>query len=307
MSMTMPVKENRSTRTESGFNALPASAGIGLKPQHFRDILEYQPAVGWFEAHPENYMVAGGPLHHYLEKIVAQWPLSFHSVAMSLGSVDGVDHEHLQRLRELCERYQPSQVSDHLSWSRWRRFALNDLLPMPYTGEALDLMRSNLMQVQDALGRSIAVENPSSYFDVSNADLSEAQFLVELVESCDADILLDINNIYVSACNHGWSALDYLDLIPPDLVCEIHLAGHSLEETGAGPLRIDDHGSNVAEEVWQLFEVALARLGPKPVLIEWDTNIPELAVLESEALRAQRVLNQRMGSRIPGQGILEQG
>lgn len=269
---------------------ISACAGIGLKPQHFFEIIENQPKVGWFEVHPENYMVPGGPMLYNLHKIRENYPLSFHSIGMSLGTASGIDKNHTLRLKELIERFQPSLVSDHLSWSRWGQNSLNDLLPVPYTQEALSIMVENVSQVQDILGRQIAIENPSSYFDIAGADLSEAEFLVELVKKSGASILLDVNNIFVSANNHAWSAAGYLEQIPAELVSEIHLAGHKREKTSSGEILIDDHGSKVCDEVWALYKLALSQIGRKPTLIEWDTDIPLFSTLLDEKNLADKML-----------------
>lgn len=269
---------------------IPASAGLGLKPQHFSEILENQPDVGWFEVHPENYMVPGGPMLHNLERIREQYPLSFHSIGMSLGTASGIDKKHILRLKSLVERYQPALISDHLSWSRWQQTGLNDLLPVPYTQEALSIMINNVDQVQTLLGRQIAIENPSSYFDIKGAELSECEFLVELASRSGATILLDINNIFVSACNHDWSAEQYLKQIPAELVSEIHLAGHKVQQADSGEIRIDDHGSRVCDEVWALYSSAVTQIGSRPTLIEWDTDIPPLATLLEEKQLAEKIL-----------------
>jgi len=275
---------------DGAFSPIPARGGIGLKPKHFTEILEKKPSASWFEVHPENYLVAGGPMHHYLSRIRADYPLSFHSVGMSLGSAEGPDSLYIHRLKNLCDRYQPSLFSDHLSWSRWNHTFLNDLLPLPYTHAALQLILANVDKVQNILGRSIAIENPSTYLALVGGDMDECDFLVELARRSGASILLDINNIHVSATNHGWSSLDYLERIPAHLVSEIHLAGHKVEQTAAGTLLIDDHGSQVCTEVWALYGQALARIGPRPTLIEWDTDVPELSVLHTEAVKADRFL-----------------
>jgi len=270
---------------------VPARAGIGLKPAHFTAILGQQPAASWFEVHPENYLVAGGPMHHYLGRIRADYPLSFHSVGMSLGSADGPDPFYIRRLKNLCERYQPALVSDHLSWSRWNHTFLNDLLPLPYSQAALQLLLANVDKVQNMLGRRIAIENPSTYLALAGNEMDECDFLVALARQSGASILLDINNIHVSATNHGWSSQAYLERIPAGLVSEFHLAGHKVEQTAAGTLLIDDHGSQVGPAVWALYQQALLRMGPRPTLIEWDTDVPELSVLHSEAQKADGFLH----------------
>jgi hypothetical protein len=279
----------------NGFCPIPARAGIGLKPIHFTEILETKPDIGWFEVHPENYLVAGGPLHHYLTRIRNDYPLSFHSVGMSLGSVEGPYLLHIHRLQALCERYQPALISDHLSWSRWEHMYLNDLLPMPYTEAALQVLLANVDRVQNILGRSIAIENPSTYLTLPAAEMAEYEFLVELARRSGASILLDVNNIHVSASNHGWSATRYLEHIPAPLVSEIHLAGHKVELTESGSLLIDDHGSQVCPEVWALYARALQLLGPRPTLLEWDTNVPALPVLLQEAATADDYLQATEG------------
>lgn len=272
---------------------IPAQAGVGLKPQHFETILETNSAIAWFEIHPENYMGAGGPMHYYLSKIRESHPLSLHSVGMSLGSADGVCDKHLQQLKNLIDRYEPALMSDHLSWSRWQDVVLNDLLPMPYTIESLKIMGRNIDQTQNSLQRQILIENPSSYFEILQGDYDECGFLIELVKSTGAGILLDINNIFVSANNHRFDAKQYIDRIPSELVGEIHLAGHSAQEISSGPILIDDHGSNVCDQVWALYEYTLDRMGQKPTLIEWDTNIPEWPVLMDEADKANSLLAKK--------------
>jgi uncharacterized protein len=267
---------------------IPARAGIGLKPGHFADLLQTRPDIGWLEIHPENYFIAGGPMHHYLSRIRKDYPLSFHCTGMSLGSAEGTDPGYLQRLKQLCERYQPSQISDHLSWSRQAHFYLNDLLPLPYTLASLRIVCENVDRVQTTLGRRIAIENPSTYLALSTNEMEEAEFLAALARASGASILLDINNVHVSATNHGWSKQAYMERIPAGLVSELHLAGHKVEQTEAGTLLIDDHGSRVSAEVWELYGLAIQRFGLQPTLIEWDTNVPALSVLLDEAQVADR-------------------
>lgn len=229
-------------------------------------------------------------MHHYLSAVRDRYPLSFHSVGMSLGSGNGIDIRHIERLKGLIARYQPALVSDHLSWSRWNQFALNDLLPMPYTEEALQIMVNNVDRVQSILGRSIAIENPSSYLLPGQPEMSEWEFLVELARRSGASILLDVNNIYVSARNHGWSSEEYIRSIPAGLVSEMHLAGHKTEQLTDRKILIDDHGSRISEAVWRLYAIALQHLGPFPTLIEWDTDVPTFDVLLEEAGRIDACL-----------------
>lgn len=269
---------------------IPARAGVGLKPEHYEIILTTKPDIGWFEVHPENYMSAGGANHHYLGKIRNEYPISLHGVGLSLGSANGLSDIQLNALKTLVDRYNPSLVSEHLSWSQLGPNALNDLLPVPYTREALRVFSENIDRTQNFLGRQILLENPSSYFQLSYSTLSEWEFLVTLARNTGAGILLDINNIYVSAYNHNFSAKNYIENIPPELVGEIHLAGHSIQQIDGGKILIDDHGSKVISEVWSLYEFALQHIGNRPTLIEWDSNIPEWSKLYDEAKMADLCL-----------------
>jgi hypothetical protein len=270
--------------------AIPPTSGVSLKARYYETVLDQNPSIGWFEIHPENYMGDGGPPHQYLTAIRERYPLSMHGVGMSLGSADGVDKQHLQSLLELVVRYQPGQVSEHLAWSHFNRKFHNDLLPLPYNDESLKTVAANIIQVQDALGRSILVENPSSYLEFSDEAYTEPEFLAELTNRTDCGLLLDVNNIYVSACNQGFDAYEYLKRIPWDRVDEIHLAGHAVNQIDDVQIRIDDHGSPVRDAVWTLHEQALRHLGRRvPVMIEWDTDIPELEVLLGEAAKADAI------------------
>ncbi len=273
-------------------NPVPARAGVGLKAEHYSEILETKPDMGWFEVHPENYMGAGGSPHAYLSEIRTRYPLSLHGVGMSLGGVGPLDTDHLARFSSLVRRYEPGLISEHLAWSTHEGEFLNDLLPLPLTEEALALMSDHVEQMQNALARTILVENPSTYLAFEGETMSEPAFLHELSARAGCGILLDVNNVYVSACNHGFDAEAYIDEIDAGLIGEIHLAGHAVEAVGNVDLRIDDHGSQVCSEVWRLYERLIARVGPKPTLIEWDTNIPAWDVLNTEASKAQAILNQ---------------
>jgi hypothetical protein len=272
--------------------ALPAAAGIGLRFQHHQAVLDTRPEVAWLEAHSENYF-GGGPSLHMLEAIRRDYPVSLHGVGLSLGSAEGLDATHLARLRELVRRIEPGEVSEHLSWSVAGGSYLADLLPLPLTDEALVFVCRHVNQVQDALQRRILIENPSSYLRYRHSTLPEWMFLAEVARSTGCGILCDVNNIFVSACNHGWDAGTYLAGLPVPAIGEIHLAGHSVRQLDGGQvLRIDDHGSRVAPQVWSLYEQALARFGPRPTLIEWDTNVPPLDVLLEEAQHAGRLLQE---------------
>jgi uncharacterized protein len=279
---------------------LPPRAGVGLKPQHYPRALEMvsasiddnQSAPAWFEVHPQNYFCAGGPPHRWLTAFAEKSPLSFHSVGLSLGSAEGVNPDELKALAALCERYSPAMVSDHLSWSGSASNRYPDLLPVPYTAEALDHFAAQVGRVQDRLGRTMLIENPSRYLAFAGDTMDEATFLHALCKRAGCGLLLDINNIEVSATNLGLDPDAMVDAIDPSLVGEVHLAGHATEHHDHGPLLIDDHGSAVTHETWRLFERFAERAGPVPVLIEWDTNIPEFEVLLTEAAIADAILRR---------------
>lgn len=278
--------------------SLPRDCGLSLKAEHFSTILRDLPLVGWFEIHPENYMGDGGPMHRYLGAIREHYPLSMHGVGMSLGSADGISQEHLTQLRSVVSRYQPAQVSEHLAWSHWNGIFLNDLLPLPYTDESLAVVCSNIDRVQSFLNRSILVENPSTYIGFSRGDYSEPEFISLLCKKTGCGALLDINNVFVSAQNNDFDPSGYLNQFPLEAVGEIHLAGHSVVDlTENRKIRIDDHGSPVIDEVWKLFDQLIAKVQtPPPVLIEWDTDIPEFNTLLAEAEKARartRTIRQR--------------
>ena len=272
----------------------PTSVGVGLKPAHYREIIETAPAIDWFEVHPENYMFEGGPSHAWLREVRKSYPLSLHSVGLSLGSVQSVDVTHLTWLERLASNYEPFAISDHVSWSTNSGDFLNDLLPLPYTHESLAVLSRNIDQVQEHLGRSILVENPSTYLQFQEEDYSEPDFIAAVCEQTGCGLLLDINNAYVCARNHGFDPWSYLTHIPHDSVREIHLAGHSITTVGDVEIRIDDHGSLVCDEVWQLYSQYIATFGASPTLIEWDSNIPPLATLISEVDKARALINEAM-------------
>jgi len=272
---------------------IPAAAGIGLRAPHLQRVLAERPRVPWFEMHSENFFGAGGAIHDALERVRADYPLSLHGVGLSLGSADALDGEHLAALRALVRRYQPGLVSDHICWGAIGGIHLNDLLPLPFTAEALDLMVSRVQQVQDALGREFLVENVSSYLTFQNAEMSEWEFVAELVQRAGCGLLLDVNNVYVNSINHGFDAHAYLRAMPRAAVREIHLAGFTRKTDLAVPLLIDSHSRPVDAEVWALYVEALDRFGPVPTLIEWDQDIPELEVLLAEAGRAEALIDAR--------------
>lgn len=272
---------------------IPASAGVGLKPEHYRNVLDGQGQGLWFEVHPENYMGAGGPPHRYLEAVRKDYALSMHSVGLSLGSADGICDAHLRRLKEIVDRYQPQLVSDHLSWSGIGGTFVHDLLPAPRNRESLQRFARNIEQVQETLGRQILVENPSVYLSQDGQEIAEPEFITALCRRTGCGWLLDINNIYVSAINLGFDAVAYLDAVDDALVGEVHLAGHAREHHPDGDLLIDDHGSRVPDAVWRLFEQFVAAAGPRPTLIEWDTRLPDFATLAAEAATAEAILRIR--------------
>lgn len=270
---------------------IPASAGVGLKARHYNTVLRQRPALGFFEVHAENYMCAGGPPHRYLSAIREHYPLSLHGVGLSIGADRPLDAEHLARLAELERRYRPALFSEHLAWSTHDDRFYNDLLPVPYNTETLARVIAHIDQVQDVLGRTMLLENPSTYVAFSTSTMSELEFLSEVATRTGCGLLLDVNNVYVSAVNHGFEAEGYLDAFPADRVGEIHLAGHAGDTDDAGrPLLIDAHDREVADRVWALYERALSRTGPVPTLIEWDNDVPEWPVLAAEAARAEALL-----------------
>ena len=269
--------------------ALPVAAGIGLRAPHVGYVKAQRPPVAWFEVHSENYFAEGGPAIASLERIRADYPLSLHGVGLSLGSTDPLSRAHLAKLASLIARVEPALVSEHLSWSGVGGRHFNDLLPLPCTDEAVAHVCSRVAEVQDILGRVIAVENVSSYVGFADSDIAEWEFVAAVVARTGCKLLLDVNNVYVNAVNHGFDAETYLSAMPGDAVAEIHLAGFDAR----GPCLIDTHGARVAPEVWALYRSAIERFGARPTLIEWDVDIPEFSVLETEALAATTILESR--------------
>lgn len=270
-------------------------AGAGLKPEHQRHILDARPDVGWFEVHAENYMGAGGPPHHVLERVRALYPLSVHGVGLSIGSADGMAPGHLSRLKTVVDRYQPFIVSEHLAWSTHDGIFLNDLLPLPYTEATLSLVAHHVDEAQTVLGRRILIENPSTYLRFDGEEMSETDFLRALARRSGCGLLLDVNNVVVSAANHGFDPRAYLDSFPHEHVDEIHLAGHVVLESDGDALLVDTHDRTVSPEVWSLFRDVIARRGLRPTLIEWDSDVPEWADLEAEVRQAQSILQTAGG------------
>jgi uncharacterized protein len=270
---------------------IPARAGIGLRAVHHQALLQERPAVGWIEAHTENYFHDGGPAVRALEHARANYPLSLHGVGLGLGSVDGVDREHLARVRRAISRFEPALVSEHACWGHSGGEFFNDLLPLPYTEEAVELLARQVGEAQDALGVQLLIENVSAYVSFEHSRLHEWEFLTAVADRSGCGLLLDINNVYVSSKNLGLDARAFIAGLPIGVVGEIHLAGHARN----GEILIDDHGSQVCDEVWQLYALAIARYGALPTLIEWDTDIPALATLVAESARADSILGERRG------------
>jgi uncharacterized protein len=269
-------------------HGLPAQSGMGLRFPHHAEMLASRPQVGWLEVHSENFFVEGGPTLHVLECLRQDYPVSLHGVGLSLGATDPLSKAHLQQLQQLIHRIEPAAVSEHLCWSSVEGHYLNDLLPLPYTREALDHVCARIDTAQDLLRRPLLIENVSSYLRFDHEEMPEWEFLAQVAQRTGCGLLLDINNVHVSAHNHGFDALQFIEAMPVHAVQELHLAGYEVE----GDLYIDTHSCPVHAPVWALFHQALERLGPKPTLIEWDQNLPALDELLNEAHRAQHMLNE---------------
>lgn len=271
---------------------VPARAGIGLRSQHHAAVLTASPAPAWIEAHTENYFHDGGPAVRALERARSLYPLSLHGVGLGLGSADPLDRAHLERIRRAVQRFEPALVSEHACWGHAGGEHFNDLLPLPYTEEAVTHLAARVSEVQEYLGRQILIENLSAYVSFADAQLSEGDFLAAVVARSGCGLLLDVNNAYVNATNLGLDLERFFAALPAHAVQEIHLAGHTRRRIGSRDLLLDDHGSAVCDEVWALYEQTLRALGPVPTLIEWDTDVPELATLLDEAARADAVLRR---------------
>jgi uncharacterized protein (UPF0276 family) len=282
----MTVADHRSSR------ALAApSVGVGFKPEHFEAIIDTCPALGFFEVHAENYMGGGGAPHRRLDAIRERYPLSLHGVGLSIGSPGPLDRAHLQRLAAVARRFEPTLVSEHLAWSTHEGAFLNDLLPLPYTDETLARVSEHIDEVQEALGRTMLLENPSTYVLFAESTWAETDFLLEIARRTGCGLLLDVNNVFVSAVNHGFDPELYLADFPLAAVGEIHLAGCADDSDDAGlPLLIDAHNSPVRDPVWSLYSTTIRRLGATPTLIEWDNDVPAWPTLIGEARRAERAI-----------------
>jgi uncharacterized protein (UPF0276 family) len=279
--------------------SLPKTAGLCLKPQHYNDILSGQPNVGWFEVHAENYLGDGGAPLHYLEKIRQHYPLSIHGVGMSIGSADGLDQGHLQRVANLVQRFEPESFSEHLAWSTHDSQFFSDLLPLPYNRDTEELVCNHIDEVQTRLQRPMLLENPSNYLALEESVQAEAEFINNVIRRTGCGLLLDVNNVYISAQNCGYSAQQYIEQLPLSAVSEVHLAGHSVDHSiESEPLLIDAHDREVCDEVWALFAHTVSLTGAVPALIEWDTAVPSWSVFIDEMDRANSVLRQHADCKV---------
>jgi uncharacterized protein (UPF0276 family) len=270
---------------------LPSTAGVCLKPQHYDEILTHQPAIGWFEVHAENYLGAGGAPLHYLEQIRNRYPLSIHGVGLSIGSADGLDDHHLERVAQLVERFEPESFSEHLAWSTHDNHFYSDLLPVPYNRHTEDRVCEHIDQVQMRMGRQMLLENPANYLTLRDTIDSESEFIGNVIRRTGCGLLLDVNNVYVSAQNCHFDPFAYIQSLPLDSVGEIHLAGHSIDEQmESDPILIDAHDREVCDAVWTLYRRLIETNGARPTLIEWDTNVPQWQVLMTEMHKADRIL-----------------
>ncbi|WP_426237912.1 DUF692 domain-containing protein [Pseudomonas sp. TWP3-2] len=287
----IPTCEHALLRTQAARAGLPPRAGLGLKTGHFNEVLDSRPDLGFFEVHAENHMVAGGPFHHFLGLIREQYPLSLHGVGLSIGAEGALDAQHLQRLTELIERYQPHSFSEHLAWSSHGPVFLNDLLPLAYDTPTLKRVCEHIDQVQNRLQRPMLLENPATYLAFQRSTIDEPEFIREVIQRTGCGLLLDVNNVYVSCINHQRDPLAYMDALPLHAVGEIHLAGFAEDSDSLGDrLLIDDHGAPIDQAVWALYRQVLARVGPVATLIERDNQVPTFDVLLAEAQRAEALL-----------------
>ena len=293
-----------STNTPYLSNNLPSApfplepVGIGLRYPHYQEVLETDLNLGWLEVHPENYF-GGGAHRHFLSEARKEYDLSLHAVGLSLGSDQPVSEEHLAQFKDLIDIYQPFNVSDHASWSASGNAHLNDLLPLPYTQESLDKLARNVDRAQEVFGRQMLIENPSTYLAFKGNEMHEDAFMNSLASMTGCGILLDLNNIYVQAFNHGYDAWSYIETIDPRHVGEMHLAGHIEQETGDGIILVDTHSRPVKGDVWDLYEHAVRHIGVVPTLIEWDTDIPDLKTLVGEADKARAIIAKVTAEELP--------
>ncbi len=280
-----------SSRTKSN---LPPTASVGLKLEHCNDILNQAPPLNWFEVHPENYMCAGGPPHHYLSRIRERYDLSLHGVGLSIGGHERPSQPHMARLKRLIEKYQPKSFSEHLAWSSHEMGYFNDLLPLPLTEETCSIVKEHIDEIQQTLDHQLLLENPSTYVEFDGTAMDEIDFLKEVADHTGCGLLLDVNNVYVSSTNHNRQPGEYLARFPLEHVGEIHLGGHAIDKDDKGnPLLIDAHDREVIDTVWSLYEALIEKSGPKPTLVEWDNDVPPWEVLYKEAQRAEDILQKQ--------------
>lgn len=276
---------------DASYSSLPARPGVGFKPQHFADIIANPGPVAWLEIHAENYMGDGGRPLAQLRHLAERFPISLHGVGLSIGGEGRLDAEHLARLKRLSDTLDPASFSEHLAWSTHEGAYFNDLLPLPYTAATVVRVADHVAQVQDVLGRRMLLENPASYLSFAGSEMSEVEFLREVARRTGCGLLLDVNNVFISATNLGFAPITYIDAFPLDLVGEVHLGGHDVDSDDTGAtLLIDSHAHAVTALVWALYSEVILRGGPKPTLIEWDNDVPEWTVLAAEAARASAVL-----------------
>jgi uncharacterized protein len=292
----------RTLSSASSHASIPARAGVGLKAEHYRIIIETLPDMGFFEVHAENYMEAGGPPHRYLAALREHYPLSLHGVGLSIGADRPLDRDHLQRLKSLIERYGPALFSEHLAWSTHDGGFLNDLLPVPYTTETLRRVAGHIDEIQEKLGRQMLLENPSTYLAFAENTYSEVDFITEIVKRTECGLLLDVNNVHVASTNQEWDPLAYIDSYALGHVREIHLAGYARDADENGrSLLIDTHDRPIDEIVWGLYAHTIGRIGPTPTLIEWDADVPDWPSLKSEAERAEAVMFDAARGKVVGE------
>jgi len=289
MSDVAPV--NHSLKASSSIDLPIENPGVSFKPRYYEEASAGEHALGWFEIHAENYMIDGGPVRNQLQQLRRDYPISCHGVGLSIGSEQALDRSHLSRLKTLLDWLEPAVFSEHLAWSSHGVNFFNDLLPLPYTRATLGQVVKHIDEVQNTLQRPMLLENPSTYLDFSTHEMSEAEFISEIIRRSGCGLLLDINNVYVSATNQGFSANGFLDALPVEAIGQIHLAGHSADQDEAGNcLLIDSHNQPVAQPVWELYDVAIEQFGAIPTLIEWDDDLPEFTRLRAEASAAEQRL-----------------
>jgi uncharacterized protein len=273
---------------------VPVRCGVGLKAEYYKTVLNNRPDVGWFEVHAENYMRAGDPPREYLSAVRENYPISIHGVGMSIGTDRPLDIDHLMRLKEVVDRYEPGLFSEHLAWSTHESFFYNDLLPVPYNEDAVKRVVQHVDQIQETVGRRLLLENPSTYLVFVESTMSEIDFLSEVAKRSGCGLLLDVNNVFISATNQQWDPVSYVDAFPVGFVEEIHLAGHAMTSDNNGdPAPIDIHDRSVSDPVWMLYVHALGRTGPLPTLIEWEREVPSWETLRAQAARADAILLDR--------------